>query len=286
MFISGCSQVNVAPSPAIPDVSDPPIPETQNPNPTLTDTFPTETGLKGKITVLAASSLTEPFTEIGRLFEEQNPNATVEFSFANSQQLAQQLILGASADVFASASLKNMTDVVQAGLIEPDKTEYFAENKLVMVYPNKNQIKLKDLHDLAMPGIKLVLAASQTPIGQYTLEFLSKAEQNPNYGIGFQTKVIENVVSYEDSVKAVLAKVTLGEADAGIVFQSDVTGDAKDLVGVIPIPDELNIMAQYSIGALNKDREPELSSKFVNLVLSPAGQEILKRYGFLPVTNK
>jgi molybdate transport system substrate-binding protein len=241
---------------------------------------------QGKITVLAAASLSEAFSEMGELFEVQNPNTVVEFSYANSHQLAQQIILNAPADIFASASSQNMTDVIHAGRVDSDEQMYFAGNRLVVIYSIKNPTNLKTLNDLSKTGLKLVLAASQTPIGQYTIEFLTKANQDPNFGTGFMENVLQNVVSYEDSVKAVLAKVTLGEADAGIVYSSDVTGDAKNRVGVIEIPDEMNVVASYPIAMIKDSSQPVLAQKFVELVLSKEGQEILSKFGFIPFSEE
>ena len=174
--------------------------------------------------VFAAASLTEPFGEIGKSFEAAHPGVTVVYNFAGSQQLAQQINAGAPADVFASANKKQMGATIDAGSVISGTQQIFARNRLVVIYPKDNPAGLKDLNDLANPGLKLVLAAKEVPVGQYTLDFLDKAAADPALGTTFKDAVLKNVVSYEDNVKNVLTKVALGEADAGIVYLSDISG--------------------------------------------------------------
>ncbi len=173
--------------------------------------------------------------------------------------------------------------VIELGRVEQGSQQVFAENKLVVIFPLNNPANLQRLIDLTKPDLKLVLAARDVPAGQYTLEFLTKANSDYSFGVSYQEKVIQNVVSYEDLVKTVLAKVALGEADAGIVYRSDVTGDAINRVGMIEIPDEMNVVANYPIAAIKDSGQPILAKKFVEFVLSQSGQEILAKYGFTPV---
>lgn len=238
------------------------------------------------LTVLAAASLTEPFRELGQQFEARNPGVTVEFSFAGSQALAQQLDQGAQADVFASANLKYMDAVVAAGRVVHGNARTFAQNRLIVVYPQANPAGLKELKGLAKPGIKLVLAAREVPVGQYALDFLDKAVQETDLGQAYKDGVLGNVVSFENNVKTVLTKVLLGEADAGIVYTSDITGDAADKVGRLDIPDALNVIATYPIAVIADSKQVELAQAFVDLVLSADGQEVLAKYGFISVAGK
>jgi molybdate transport system substrate-binding protein len=237
------------------------------------------------LTVLAAASLTEPFKEIGQKFEAQNAGVKVTFSFAGSQQLAQQLGQGLPADVFASASPKYMTAAVDAKRIAKDSAKTFVKNRLVVIYPKDNPAGLKVLQDLSKPGLKLDFAAKEVPVGQYALDFLDKASKDPSLDSGYKEKVLKNVVSYEDNVKAVLTKVSLGEADGGIVYSSDITGSAASKVGKLDIPDTLNVIASYPIAAINDSKSPDLAKAFIALVLSPEGQQILSKYGFIPAAN-
>ncbi len=246
-------------------------------------TISTEVPIEPKtLTVLAAASLTESFTEIGALFESQNPGVTVVFSFAGSQQLAQQIGQGAEADVFASASKKYMDAVVETNHIEKENAKTFVKNRLVVVYPRDNPFRLTTLKDLAKPGLKLDLADKSVPAGQYSLDFLDKAIQDSAYGPAFKDEVLKNVVSYEDNVKAVFTKVALGEVDAGIVYVTDITPDGADKVGRLDIPDELNTIANYPIAPLSASKNADLAKALVDLVLSPAGQGILEKHGFIP----
>jgi molybdate transport system substrate-binding protein len=235
------------------------------------------------LTVLAAASLTEAFTEIGQIFESQNSGAKVEFSFAGSQQLAQQLDHGAPADVFASANTKYMDAAVQSGRVTDGAAEVFANNRLVVIYPRENPAELKELKDLTKPGLKLVLAAKEVPVGKYSLDFLDKAIQDPSFGESFKEDVLKNVVSYEQTVKAVLTKVVLGEADAGIVYLSDISAEAGPQVGKLDIPVALNVIASYPMAAINDSQNLDLAQAFVDFVLSPAGQKVLEKYNFIPV---
>ncbi|NMC78177.1 MAG: molybdate ABC transporter substrate-binding protein, partial [Chloroflexi bacterium] len=204
------------------------------------------------------------------------------YSFAGSQQLAQQLGQGAEADVFASANNKQMTAVVDAGRVDKDAPQVFVKNRLVVIYPKDNPAGLTELKDLANPGIKLDLGDQSVPVGQYSVDFLDKAVENPDYGASFKDDVLKNVVSYEDNVKAVVTKVSLGEADAGIVYLTDITADAADKVGMMDIPDDLNTIATYPIATVSDSKNADLADAFVAFILSPDGQQVMANYGFVP----
>lgn len=264
--------------PAATDVS-----TTQAPAPI--DVPATPTAEPATLTVLAAASLTESFTELGALFEAQNPGVKVALSFAGSQALSEQLAQGAPADVFASASKKYMTAAVDVKRVNADDAKTFVKNRLVVVYPKDNPAGLTGLADLAKPGLKLVLADKAVPVGQYTLDFLDKAIADPGFTQQFKDEVLKNVVSYEDNVKSVLSKVTLGEADAGIVYISDITTDAKDKVSTLSIPDALNTVATYPIAPIADSKNAELAKAFVALVLSPEGQQVMGKYNFIPAAS-
>jgi len=233
------------------------------------------------LTVFAAASLTGAFGEIGKNFETANPGVKVVFNFAGSQQLAQQLGQGAPADVFASANGKQMDVAIQAGRIVTGTAHAFVRNRLVVIAPKDNPAQIKGLPDLAKSGIKLVFAAKEVPVGQYALDFLDKATKDGSMGADYKTKVLANVVSNEQDVKAVLAKVTLGEADGGIVYTSDITAEAGDKVQRIDIPDKLNTIAAYPIAAVTDSKNAALAKKFVEYTFTPEAQKILVKYGFI-----
>ena len=233
------------------------------------------------ITISAAASLTESFTEIGQLFRAVTPNVEVVFNFAGSQELAQQIIQGAVVDVFASANNKQMDLVLSEKNLPAEAKTVFATNQLVAIYPRDNPANLTGLADLARSGLKLVFAGPEVPVGQYSLDFLSRAEQSGIFGPGYQQAVMNNIVSYENNVRAVLTKVGLGEADAGIVYTTD-GNSAKGQVSLIEIPATLNIAAEYPILVLPGSSQAEMAQAFVDFVLSPTGQAVLKSYGFTP----
>ena len=230
------------------------------------------------LTVFAAASLTDAFTEIGKNFEAANPGVTATFNFAGSQALRTQIEEGAPADVFASASGKEMDTLVTGKFVADGTSQVFLNNKLVVILPADDPAGLEKLEDLANPGIKLVLAAEEVPVGNYARQALDL--MNGSFGADFKDKVLANVISNEDNVKQVVAKVQLGEADAGIVYTSDAVA-APDLK-TIEIPVELNVIAKYPIAPLAASTDPELAQAFVDYVLSPEGQAILQKWGFAP----
>ncbi len=245
---------------------------------------PTTSAPSGDLIVLAAASLTESFTALGQEFELTHPGTKITFNFAGSQQLAQQINQGAPADVFASANTTQMKVALESGRIVSGTQQTFANNRLVVVFPVDNPGQIKELKDLTKPGLRLVLAAKEVPVGQYALVFLDKAELDPAFGAGFKADVLKNVVSYEQTVKAVLSKVVLGEADAGVVYSTDAATDKSGKTTRLEIPDSLNTIAVYPIATLNDSTQPELAKAFVDYTLAPEGQGILAKYGFLSGT--
>ncbi len=237
--------------------------------------------LNTTITVTAAASLTEPFTEIGDLFQKQHPDVTVLFNFTGSQQGAQQIINGASVDIFASASLTNMEQVVSIGLIDPNQVNLFARNKLAIITPKNNPAGIHNLQDLARPGIKLVLAAPEVPLGNYTQRLLNQTQLLNEFSPEFAEKVTRNVVSLENNARSVVTKVGLGEADAGIAYLSDIYGKLETDLAVIQIPDLINVQTSYYIASLKESARLELADEFVAFVRSASGLAVLESYGFV-----
>jgi len=233
--------------------------------------------------IFAAASLTEAFTDMGERFDDSHPGVRTVFNFAGSQQLAQQLALGAPADIIASADKEQMEVAIQTGRVSQESPLSFASNQLVVIFPIDNPANVRSLQDLANSNLDLVLAADAVPLGQYTLMFLDNANQNTAFSPDFKDSVLKNVVSYEENVKAVLTKVILGEAQAGIVYTSDVNSANISVIGTLDVPDSLNILATYYIAPTEDETQRELTGEFVGFVLSPEGQNILARYGFIPV---
>ncbi len=233
-----------------------------------------------KITVFAAASLTDAFNEIADKFKQQNPGVTFDFNYAGSQQLRTQLEQGAVADVFASANTTEMHNAIKSELVVSGTQKTFVRNRLAVIVPKNNPGGINTLQDLAKPKLKIVLAAPGVPVGGYALTALNK--MNADFGATFSQTVLANVVSQEDNVKQVVAKIQLDEADAGIVYSSDVTPDAAAKVTKIDIPDKYNVLATYPIAVLKSAPQADLAAKFVDYVLSPDGQAILQKWGFIP----
>lgn len=229
--------------------------------------------------VFAAASLTDAFTEIGKNFEAKNPDVTLTFNFAGSQSLRTQIEEGAPADVFASANKTEMEMLVSGAHVEEDTPQIFLQNKLVVILPASNPAGLSRLEDLVNTGIKFVIAAEEVPVGKYTRQALDL--MNGPFGTDFKDKALANVVSNEDNVRQVVAKVQLGEADAGIVYTSDVVA-APDLK-TVEIPTDLNIIAEYPIAKLSQSSHADLADAFITFVLSDEGQSVLEKWGFSPV---
>lgn len=232
------------------------------------------------LTVFAAASLTEAFTEIAEEYESLNPGSKVVVNFAGSQQLAQQLSQGAPADVYASADQKQMENVIHAGRVKRGTEKVFITNQLVVILPAENPGSIQDLGDLVEAGLQIILADGAVPVGRYSMEMLDNASQQSGYGVKFKEDVLNNVVSYEENVRAVLSKILLGEADAGIVYLSDAFGAQEGQIGLIDIPDQVNVTASYFLAPISDSSNPNLARKFIDFILSPAGQEIITRYGF------
>jgi molybdate transport system substrate-binding protein len=219
----------------------------------------------GELKVFAAASLTAAFGELGEQFTAADGGTEVTFNFAGSQALATQIQQGAPADVFASADTANM-DKVKDLVGDP---QAFASNLLQIVVEKGNPKGVKDLDDLASSDLKVVLTAPEVPAGKYAGQALDRQG------------VTVKPVSLEDNVKAVVGKVSLGEADAGIVYVTDVTAGGSKVEGV-DIPTEHNVVATYPIATVKASRSRDQAQAFMDLVRSAEGQQVLERYGFLP----
>lgn len=236
-----------------------------------------------ELTVFAAASLTDSFKEIAQAFQADHPGVNIVYNFAGSQALSTQLKEGAKADVFASANNTEMKNVQAAGLAD-DTAKVFVTNRLAVIVPADNPGGIHALVDLAKPNLKLVIAQKTVPVGEYTVSMLEKMSADPDYGADFGAAVLKNVVSEENNVKAVVAKVALGEADAGVVYASDVTPDVASRVKPIAVPDEFNQIARYPIVVLKGSAQQQLASDFVVFVLAAdGGQKILQKWNFIPV---
>lgn len=219
----------------------------------------------GEITVLAAASLTESFTTLGKQFEAAHPGVTVTLSFAASSALATQITSGAPADVFASASAKNMDAVVAAGAASDPKT--FAQNVMQIAVPPSNPGKVTGVNDLAKADVKTALCQEQVPCGSTAAKVFSNAG------------LTVTPVTLEPDVKSVLSKVTLGEVDAGVVYVTDVLAAGDEVQG-IEIPADVNASTSYPIATLTESPNAATATAFVDYVLSAEGAAVLTAAGF------
>lgn len=229
-----------------------------------------------QLTVFAASSLTDAFNAMGPDFERANPGVRVRFNYGASSLLRTQIEQGAPADVFASADYAQMQPLAAAKKVDAPRT--CARNRLVTVVPAGNPGKVNRLQDLARPGLRVVTTAPTVPIGRYTQEVLEKLGRTHGFPPDFAARVNASVVSRETNVRGVLAKVTLGEADAAIVYETDARTTAR--VKLIRVPEAANVIAEYPIAAVTGTRAHAEAGAFVRYVLSSKGRGVLKKYGF------
>ncbi len=210
--------------------------------------------------IFAASSLRETFIEL------EGPR----YSFAGSDELALQIAEGAEADVFAAASPKAPQGLYEDGLVERPRT--FATNRLVLIVPRENEAGIRGLADLRQPAVRLVLGDEGVPIGDYTRTVLEAAGR---------VDILEQVVSQEEDVKGVLGKVRLGEADAGFVYATDVRA-AGSAARALELPSSIQAEVRYPVAILRSTERRQEAEEFIELLLSPAGQELLREEGFAP----
>ncbi|MEZ6037602.1 MAG: molybdate ABC transporter substrate-binding protein [Planctomycetota bacterium] len=219
-----------------------------------------------KVMVFAAASLTAAFGALEQAFEQREPECDVELHFAGTPQLVLQLREGAPADVFASADQVNMQRVVELGLVTGEPVA-FASNRLTIVTANGNPKRVQSLADLARDDLSVVLCGPEVPAGRYARQALQKAN------------LVVASRSDEPSVKAVVAKVALGEVDAGIVYVTDAVA-AGAQVQAVAIAEQHDVVASYPIAVLGNGHAPALGQRFAAFVRSPDGQALLSRFGF------
>jgi molybdate transport system substrate-binding protein len=231
-------------------------------------TSPSPTPLNGNVSVFAAASLTASFNALGTSFRTANPGVTVKFNYAGTPTLVTQIEQGAPADVFASADTTNM-DKLTADGFTAGSSQVFAHNQLEIVVAPGNPKGITGLADLAKPGLIYISEAPAVPAGKYSLQALASA------GVKVTPK------SLETSVTAVISKIELGEADAGIVYTTDVTAAGSKVSGV-QIPAANNVIATYPVVAVKGTTNSVVANAFIAYVLSATGQSTLKTFGFLP----
>ncbi|MDV0441805.1 molybdate ABC transporter substrate-binding protein [Methanorbis furvi] len=232
-----------------------------------------------EIDVYAAASLTGVMTELGNKFMEENKNIKVNFNFAGSQTLKTQILEGADADLYISANNAQFTPVVDAGLIGEKKI--LLKNKLAIAVPKANSKNITDLAGMAEKNVVLVIGNKDVPFGQYTRDIINKY-QNDSHD-GYVDAFMANVKSEVDAVDKVKPLLVLDEADASLVYKSDISKADKDDITLIELPDNYNVIADYPYGIINTTKNPEAVKAFESYMTGPVGTALLKDYGFDPV---
>jgi molybdate transport system substrate-binding protein len=227
-----------------------------------------------RLSVYAASSLTEAFAEMETAFEAAHPDVDVVVTLAGSQVLRIQIEEGAPADVFASANPEHVDALVHAGLAS--QRQVFARNRLVVIVPLDNPAGIESFSDLP-DARRIVLGTTQVPVGRYAREIIAAADGLVRPGFG--AAVLANVVSGESNVRLARAKVELGEADASVVYLTDAVPSER--VRTIAIPDEINVTADYVVGLVEREGRSASAEAWVAALLAPAGQAVLGRHGFV-----
>ncbi|MCY4527329.1 MAG: molybdate ABC transporter substrate-binding protein [Anaerolineaceae bacterium] len=227
--------------------------------------------------VFAAASLSDVFLALEAEFERRNPEVDIVLNLASSSTLANQILLGARADVVASADQTQIARLREAGLV--DDAQVFAYNRLALVVPSDNPAGLNAPAELARPGLRLVFASPGVPVRGYTDQMLERLATRQHIEV---EEVLANLASEENNVRQVMFRIAFGSADAGFVYRSDITPDLADRIAVIPLADEVNVRATYPVAVLADSANERMARAFVAFLLSSAGQRRLQDHGFIP----
>src|SRR5256714_3793485 len=244
-------------------------------------TQPATTAAPVELVVAAAASLRDALTQAADRYEHAYPGVRIRLDFDASSALRTQIEQGAPIDVFLSADTSNPQQLVDHRLAAAPVTT-IAHNRLVIVVPRASPIVVKTPLDLARKGVKLVAAAADVPISNYTAQLVAQLARQPGYPANYADRVAANVVSREDNVRAIVAKVALGEGDAGVVYATDAAGAS---VGTVEIPAAANVTATYGGATVAASAHPAEAATFLRWLAGPAGQAVLASFGFLPATG-
>jgi molybdate transport system substrate-binding protein len=269
IVLAACSSGGASPSAA---------PSAASPSGVAT-TAPSAPAGSTEITIFGAASLKGALDTAKTAYETANPGVKLTISTDSSAALETQIEQGAPADVFLSADTTNPKKLVDKGLAAGDPVT-FAQNKLTVVVPTANPAGIKTPADLAKTGVKVVAAGDEVPITKYANMLVANLAKEPGYSTDFAAAYATNIVSKEDNVKAVIAKVELGEGDAGIVYVTDAKASTK--VGTVAVPDSANVIATYDGVVVKAAKDAAAAKAFLDWFAGPDGQAILSSFGFLP----
>jgi molybdate transport system substrate-binding protein len=228
------------------------------------------------LSVAAAASLRDAFTEAASRYDASHPGVVLQLAFDASSALRTQIEQGAPADVFASADATNPQQLVDHGLASGPITP-IARNELVIVVPSSTTATVTTPLDLARSGVKVIAAGPEVPVTKYAAQLLANLAHQPGYPVDYAARVAANTVSREDNVRAILAKVALGEGDAGIVYVTDARGAKVRTVG---IPSGANVVATYAAVVVKASSHPAEARAFVDWIAGAGGQAALQQFGF------
>jgi len=237
------------------------------------------TAAPAQLQLYAAASLKKVLTDATAAYTAANPGVTFALSTDSSAALETKIEQGAPADVFLSADTKNPQKLVDAGLASGEVTP-FAGNLLTVVVPAGNPAGISTPADLAKAGVKVVAAGDEVPITKYAAQLVDNLAKEQGYPADFAASYATNIVSREDNVSAVLAKLALGEGDAGIVYVTDAKG--ADDIETVAVPDSANVPATYGGVAVKASPNQDASLAFLQWLAGPEGQNVLAAFGFLP----
>ena len=233
------------------------------------------------LTIYGAASLKGVLEKIKRAYEAAVPGTTLTISTDSSGALETQIEQGAPADVFLSADTKNPQKLVDGGFAEGGLIP-FAGNRLTVIVPADNPAAIQTPADLARAGVKVIAAGDGVPITMYATRLVDNLAREAGYPVDFAAAYAANIVSREDNVKAVVAKIELGEGDAGVVYVTDAA--ASGSVWSVEVPDSANVPATYAGIVVKASANPAAAGAFLAWFAGPAGQAILATFGFLPVS--
>jgi molybdate transport system substrate-binding protein len=236
-------------------------------------------GAPVELTVYGAASLRDALARLGAAYERSHPGVRLTISTDSSAALATQVSEGAPADVFLSADTSSPQKLVDGGFAASDPIT-FATNRLAIVVADGNPASIATPADLARPGLMIIGAGDEVPITRYAGQLVSNLARLPGYPADFEHAYAANVVSKEDNVRGIVARIELGEGDAGIVYATDVAASSK--LASVAIPDAANVAATYAGVVVGASAHQDAARAFLDWVAGPAGQAVLAGFGFLP----
>jgi molybdate transport system substrate-binding protein len=246
---------------------------------------PVDTGIQGEIIVYTAASLTGVSKDLGSAFESMYPGTKITFNLAGTQTIKNQIQMGAYADVFMSASTRYTNELMGGGYLVNDTVKKFTSNYIVIIVPSGNPGNIQSHTDLTRPGLKIAMGTEEVPVGINTRIVIDKLSASPNIPTGWKDAVYQNVVTYETTEPGVVTKVSLGEVDAGFVYESSFSAAKTGSLELIPIPEEYNALQIYTLGILTDSTNKKTGETFIEFILSDDGQKILKEYGFSSISS-